>query len=705
MTYRKSDCVIGTCRPGTIARATLCLAAFLVTGVPPAALLADVSRLVIDQRGPFAEGHAFGQVGPYERIKGRIWIEIDPADPANRGIVDLRLAPKNERGKVEFWTDFFLLKPVDPHRGNGRLLYDVNNRGNKLVLAALNEARSNDPISLADAGNGFLMRQGYAVLWCGWNGDVLPGNSRLRVELPVAKDPSGRPIIGKIYSEICVDRPSFSEPLCWGSTRVYPAAELDNSSARLTVRPRRSAEAVEIPRDRWSFARFEAGRVIPDPTHLYLADGFKPGWLYDLVYIGRDPRVSGLGAAAVRDVVSFFRYAAADIRGWPNPLAGAVERAYVFGISQSARFIHHMIYRGFNTDTQGRMVFDAAFAHVGAAGKAIFNKRFCQITRHGSQHQENLYPSDIFPFTTVPQTDPLTGRSGDWLEGARRTGHVPKIFITQTSTEYWARGGSLLHTDVLGRHDVGLDPNVRLYHIAGAHHLFFTPADRGIHAYPLNTLDYRPLLRALLVALDEWVTEGRDPPSSCFPRIADGTLIDLDTYRRSFPRIPGVEPPRVLYAPLRLDCGPRWETEGVADLVPPKAGPPYRTLVPAVDDDGNELAGIHMPELAVPLATYVGWNVRGPEGGAEGMLARWVGSCWPFPPTSADRQRTGDARRSVAERYPTPEVYLTRLQEAAHQLYRQRLLLKEDVGRIVEAARRRVQEGPWPPHATMPLGN
>ena len=671
------------------------LLAVLLASVSIGPARSEVVQIEIDRRGPFADGHSFGQTGPYERITGSLWIEVVPSHPANRRVVDLSLAPTTPAGKVRFRTDFFLLRPTNPQPGDRRLLYDVNNRGNKLALAAFNEARSNDPVTLADAGNGFLMRQGYAILWCGWNGDVMPGNDRLLIDLPVARrrEADGT-ITGRVYSEICVNQPSFSEPLCWGDTRVYPAADVSDPAAALSMRPRRSAPPVEIPREQWSFARRENGVAVPDPTHLYLEEGFRPGWLYDLVYTARDPRVSGLGAVAVRDAVSFFRYAG---RGKGNPLADTIDHAYAFGISQSGRFINHVLFRGFNGDEENRTVFDGAFIHVGGGGKAIFNRRFAQITRHGSQHEENLYPSDVFPFTTVSQRDPVTGREGDFLEVSRRSGHLPRIIITQTSTEYWNRGGSLLHTDVDGRHDVGLDQNVRLYHITGAHHLFFTPTERGICQHPMNALDYQPLLRALLVALDRWVTLNGAPPPSRHPRIADGTLVLLDACRRAFPEIPGVSPPEVLYAPLRLDVGPRWEPEGTADHVPPEAGPPYRTLVPAVDADGNELAGVRMPDLAVPLATHAGWNQRAAEFGAEGMLARWVGSSWPFPRTTEDRHKSNDPRPSVRERYHSRAEYLARIMEAVTQLRQQGFLLQEDIPRIRErAAERQLWDDPKP---------
>ena len=645
---------------------------------------AEVVRLQIDRREPFAQGRAFGPSGPYEKLTGRLSLETAPENPANRRVVDLGLAPRNARGCVESQTDFFLLKPADPAKGNRRLFYEVNNRGNKLGLGALNDAGANNPTTAADAGNAFLMRQGYAILWCGWNGDVLGGGDRL----------PDRPITGPIYAEITVNQKASSQPFAWGNSDPYLAVELDNRSATLSMRPTRSAPAQEIPRDQWAFARWEGGKAVPDAKHLYVKQGFRPGWLYDLVYVGRDPRVTGLGLAAVRDVVSFFRHAKADSQGTPNPLAGAVDRAYVFGISQSGRLIHHFLYQGFNADERGRAVFDGALVHVAGGGKGLFNGRFVQTTRHGSHHEDNLFPSDFFPFASTPQDDPLTGRRGDALQQARAAGPVPKILFTQTSAEYWCRAASLLHTDVAGRRDLPLAPEVRLYFIAGAQHGVSSTPDRGIYQHPQNILDHRPALRALLVALDRWVSRGQEPPPSRYPRIADGTLVDLAAYRRAFPRLPGISLPESFYAPLRLDLGPRWETEGIADFVPPKVGPAYCTLVPAVDRDGNDLGGVRLPDVAVPVATYTGWNLRAAASGAEGMLGRWTGSYFPFPRTARARQQSGDPRPAVLERYPTQQDYLDRIGQIARQLVREGYLLEEDAERIAKVcANRRLWEG------------
>jgi hypothetical protein len=650
---------------------------------------AEVVRVQIDRREPFAGGQSFGSAGAYERLLGRMYLEVDPAQVANSRVVDLGLAPVNARGKVEFWSDFFLLKPVDATRGNRRLFYDVNNRGNKLALGAFNNRSGNDPANAVDAGNGFLMRHGYSILWCGWNGDVLAGDNRLLIGLPVATT-RGKPITGVVHAEICVNEKTASQPFYWGNSDPYPSVTLDNKESLLTMRASRTEEAVVVPPDEWAFARVENGNVVPDPRHLFVKDGFRPGWLYELVYTATNPRVTGLGFAAVRDAVSFLRYAQKDAQGQANPLAGTIERAYVFGISQSGRFIHHFVFEDFNADEANRTVFDGALAHVGGAGKGYFNHRFAQTTRHGSQHEDNLSPSEFFPFTTAPEYDPITREEGDTLARARASGHLPKMFFTGTSTEYWTRATSLLHTDVEGKVDIAPDLNVRIYFITGGQHGVSSSSDRGIYQNPVNILDHRPILRALLVQLDRWVTAGTEPTPSRLPKIADGTLVDLATWQAAFPKIPDLNLPRAMYTPLRLDFGPDWKQDGIGEFVPPRVGAPYCTLVPAVDADGNERAGIRLPDIAVPLATFTGWNLRSERAGAEGALARWAGSRLPFAATADDRQQTGDPRLSVAERYASRDAYLNRIAEAAIRLRDEGLLVDEDVVDILKttAARR-----------------
>ena len=395
------------------------------------------------------------------------------------------------------------------------------------------------------------------------------GTGRLLAGLPLARQKDGSAITGRNYVEISVDEPSFSQPFFgspWGTSKAYPAVTLSNQDAKLTMRPRRSEPAIELPRDQWAFAEFVDGKPVPNRTSLYVKKGFRPGWLYELVYTARDPRVAGLGLAGLRDAAAFFRYGTSG-----NPAMGRLDRACIFGISQSGRLIHHFFYEGLNRDAKDRSVFDGAIIHVAGAGKGLFNYRFAMATVYGTQHRGNLSPADFFPFAPMMQTDPETGQRGDSLARLRMRGDIPKIFFVQTATEYWSRGASLLHTDAQGTKDVQLDPNIRIYHIAGASHLGAGPTDKGICRYPRSPLKHRgPVLRALLLAMDQWLIDDTEPPESRYPRIDDGTLVDVATYRQQFPKIPSVVVPESCYRPLRLDLGPRWHTEGIADNVPPQ---------------------------------------------------------------------------------------------------------------------------------------
>ena len=354
--------------------------------VPPAA--AAIERIEIIERTPFAEGAAFGTTGSYERIRGRLHFAVDPEHPANALIVHLKLAPRNERGLVTFAADFILLRPEDPSCGNRRLLYEVNNRGNLGALAFFNEAPwNNDPSSRADAGDGFLLEQGYSLLWSGWNWDVLPGDGRLQIELPIATE-RGAPITAPVAAEFVVGAWTRSAPFMWGNSRGYPPASLAAPDARLTVRTEPDGPRTEIPRDHWRFARLHGERLMPDPKHLFHIAGFEPGLIYEIVYPAQGPRVVGLGLTAIRDAISFFRFEAADATGTANPLAKAgapdPEAALIFGISQSGRVIQHMLWQALHVDEAGRMVFDGALIHVAGAGKGSFNHRFAQTTRHPS---------------------------------------------------------------------------------------------------------------------------------------------------------------------------------------------------------------------------------------------------------------------------------------------------------------------------------
>jgi hypothetical protein len=633
----------------------------------PARVSAEVVKVEITGREVVSVPPELIHTEPYEVIKGTIYLEVDPDLPANRRIADLKLAPRNSRGRIEFSTDFELHKPVDAGRGNHRLMYFVNNRGNKLGNWHFNH----------EAGKNWLYSRGYSYLWCGWNCDVIESDRSLNIHVPVITE-NGRPVTGLIYSEIISfsDDVTYSQPLVWGGSLAYPPVTLDNTHATLTKRQYRAEEPITIPRDGWSFARLEKGQLIPDPGYLYIKEGFAPGWLYDLVYTGKNPKVTGLGLAAIRDVVSFFKHEKADRKGFVNPLAGVIDFAYAWGHSQSARLLNHFVWQNFNGDENGRMVFDGVMANCPGAGKGQFNSRFAQFTRHGSHHEDNLYPVDFFPFASVEQRDPVTGQEGDAFSEARKSGFMPKMMFINSSTDYWTRAASLLHTDVEGKRDIEIGGDVRIYAIAGRAH---TDSRIGIVG------------RALLTALDEWVSLGTDPPASQIPTISDGTLVTLEEFKKDFPRIPGVIIPESFYQPYRLDPGPRWEKEGVADHVPPKTGPKYVCLVPQVDEDGREMAGIRLPEIEAPLATYTGWSMRDPS--FSNSLRRNAGAVWPLPRTAEERRQNGDPRKSVLERYPSKKDYLFNVMKSLLSLKKKRLIVDEDFDNLLQEA---AEQSLWP---------
>ncbi|HLB79363.1 MAG TPA: alpha/beta hydrolase domain-containing protein [Dongiaceae bacterium] len=679
-------------RKGSAARRLgLLLSAFCLLAAPAQA---EVVRVEVTERAPFAGGRSFGAVGAYERIRGRLHYAVDPDDPANARIVDLRLAPRGgprprtksggepEDGRVGFAGDFLLLRPLDLARGNHRLLYDVNNRGDLIALNIFNFAPwNNDPTGAADAGDGFLMEQGYSLLWSAWNWDVLPGNGRLQIELPVARD-GGQPIAGPLAAEIVTDAAVRALPVVWGHSRGYPPADPNEPGARLTVRPSPQAPRRELPRADWRFLPPKDGA----PARIELDQGFQPGLLYELVYTAAEPRVVGLGLAAIRDALSFFRYEAADAAGTANPLGADPAAVIAFGVSQSGRVIQHMLLEALHLDERGRPAFDAAFIHVAGGGKGSFNHRFAQTTRHPSQHEDQLYPADFFPFATVAERDPVTGETAGVLDRARSAGAVPYLFYTSTSTEYWTRSASLLHVDAAGTRDLALDPRARLYVIAGAQHNNGARPERGIFENCGNPLDHRPVLRALLPALERWATAGVAPPASVHPRLANGTLGGVADYRRLFPAVSGLRLPTGNLQPPRLDHGPRFAAEGIADLQPPRRGPPFVTTVPLPDSDGNDRGGLRLPAVAVPLGSHLGWNLRRPEAGAPDALGRWAGSFLPFAATA--RNRRGDPRPSLAERYPDRATFRARTRVAADALFDQGFLLARDLPAIVATAGR-----------------
>jgi hypothetical protein len=652
---------------------------------------AEVVALDVRDRRPFAAGEAFGDTGPYEHITGLARFAIDPNHPRNKAIVDLSRAPRNADGKVEFESDFCILAPKDPARGNGAIFYEVNNRGNKLALRMFNFAPSgNDLDKPKSAGDGFLFRRGYTVVWCGWSGEMLPGDKRLLMRAPTATD-NGKPIRGIVRFEMSADKRADALPLSRREGHgSYAPTKAGEANGVLTWRMRASDPRVVIPRGQWSLDRkppVPADGVTPAlaQVRLKLAGGFRPGYLYELVCECEGPIVQGVGYAAVRDLISFLRHE----NGKGNPIRRgdgkpALTRAHGFGVSQSGRFLRNYLYLGFNADEADRIVFDGFMPHVAGGGLGFFNHRFAQPTRFAGQHEDHTYPIDYFPFTYGSSADPFSKRVDGILNPYLSGRFMPKVMHTQSAAEYWHRSGSLVHTDPLGKNDAMIPETVRIYAFGGTQHgPANDPPPRGIADNLNNPGDYRPCLRALLDALDSWAKDGKEPPASIYPHIAAKTLVHWSQKSTGFPAIPGVRYPEVIQQPLCLDFGPRFWKEGISSIEPPNVLGQYVTLVPRSGPDGNDLGTLLPPEVGVPLATYTGWNLRNRAVGAEAMLANLLGSYIPFSKTKSQRMASGDPRLSIEERYGDYAGYQKQFADNCAKLMRERYLLQEDADRLI----------------------
>jgi len=636
---------------------------------------AEVLRLRIERREPIGGGRAFGAAGAYEKLVGKVDFGFDPALPANDVVVDLKLGPRNARGLVEASADFYMLKPVDPRRSNGKLFYEVGNRGGKSLLQTFQKAAgSPDPTTDAEFGDGALMRQGFVLLWMGWQWDVPRRAGVMRMDIPIATE-NGRPITGLVRGNFILNERADTAPLADRNHLAYEPIDPAAAENVMTVRDEPTSKGTVVPHAKWRFV--EGGSVALD-------GGFEPGRIYDVVYRAKDPRIVGCGLAGTRDLISFLKNDTSDA----NPVAG-IKYAIGWGVSQSGRFLRHFLYQGFNADERGRQVFDGVFDQVGGAGRGSFNHRFGQASRDALQYFNILFPVDLFPFTDGPETDPETHNSDSLLARATATNTVPKIFHLLTNSEYFNRAGSLVHTDAAGMKDAVLPDTTRIYMIASAPHGPgpFPPASNVgggmVGRAALNPLDYRPAVRALFRALDRWVADGVAPPPSAYPKLADGTLTSPD--RAGWPAIPGYQLPHHPLRAFHLNFGADWD-RGIVSVEPPEVGTAFVVSVPAVDGDGNVRAGIRLPDIAVPLATQAGWNYRDRSIGAPDRLAGEIGSYIPFARTRADRERAGDPRPSIEERYRNRDEYVGKVAAAALGLVERGYLLQEDVADIVRHA-------------------
>ena len=671
-----------------LGRFVLAVLLALTTGVAPAARAAQlepvaaggITRLEITRvESPTFEGRSFGTVGQYEKLVGRAFGEIDPKDPRNAVIVDLDLAPTNANGMVEYSTDVYILRPIDPTHSNHRLFFEINNRGNNLSFGQLNDALTggNDPTAADDAGNGYLMEQGYTILLGGWDPTAPSGAGRLTISVPVASNPDGSSITGPALEELVVDDTTTTTlPL------MYAAATSDKSQATLTARVRYDDPPTPVPVDSWDYTddSLKAVRLTPPGS------AFEQGNLYEFTYTARDPLVVGIGFAAIRDLATFFHRATRDGQGTPNPLAGDVQYVYSFCVSQPCRTMHDYLTLGFNQDEAGQRVFDGILNWIGGGDGIFMNYRFAQPGRTHRQHIARWYPEYQFPFTNQVIYDPVTGKTDGRLRRCLDTSTCPQILEVNSENEYWAKAMAVFQLDG-DRNDLADPANVRYFLMSSLPHGGGVPSTGpGICQQNRNPLVANPVLRALLVDLDQWVSDGVDPPASKLPRVADGTLVPpMPREAVGFPTIPGVIYNGRNHTGDLFDFGPQFD-QGILSILPPKLlGTPYPNLVPKTDVDGNDVAGVRLPDVSVPLATYTGWNLRAvPSGANDGCDA--AGMKVDFAQTRADRISRGDPRLSIEERYATHDAYVTAVRRAAEDLRSQRLLLDQDVERYIQSA-------------------
>ncbi len=596
-----------------------------------------VTNVHVVERTDFADGRSFGNAGPYEVIRAKAFFAVDPNLPANKNIIDLHLAPKNEDGQVEWTADWYVLKPRDSSKGNGTVLFEVSNRGKRGIENMFNREHDN-----------LLLERGFTLVWCGWQWDIPEAfKEGLRYDPPIATD-NGKTIRGLVRAEHTPMKAGTIMPLSDRDHIAYSVV----SGGKLTVRSSDAGQPQEIDASRW--------KVVNNGRAIEMASGFVPGKIYQFVYTAENPRIAGLGMASVRDTVSFFKYGGGGMMLVDQPRF--IKRSIGFGMSQTGRFLRKFLYDGFNADEKGRQVFDGVWAHVAGAGRGSFNHRFAQASRDGQPFLNPFYPSDLPPFTD----DGL-------LKKAKEANVLPKIFYTDSAYEYWGRASALTQVNDNGTADVAYDANTRKYMLAGTQHApgTFPPVRNPELQYLPNSNDLRFTMRALLVAINAWITTGKEPPAAAHPTIAAGTLVSPDKVK--FP-IAGYHTPAKPYVVYKMDFGPEFTATGIITKEPPEVGAAFPVLVPQIGPDGNDVAGIRLPQVAVPLAAYSGWNYRTAAVGAEGEIHAMNGSTIPF------------SKEKIAQLYKDKDDYISKTLAAARAQVKQGYLLEEDVLEIVERA-------------------
>ncbi len=643
-----------------------------------------LTRFEIRSRQPYAGAKSFGRAGAFEQADGIAHFAVDPMLAANASIVDLKLAPRNAQGLVEFTADLSIVFPADAAKANGRALVELPNRGRRRIVAMMNRSPSDAPVGpQAHPGDGFLFERGFTVVSIGWQWDVLPSKEMMGLIAPSAMR-DGKPVGGETMVEFRPNDRTATKLLADRIHRPLPAAPGPQLNARLLVREWEDGPDTIVPRTQWRFARAsDSGALFPSLEHITVEGGFEPGRIYQLVYETDRAPVAGLGLIATRDVAPFVRTPSAT-----NPTAANFKSLILWGVSQTGRTQRHFLSLGLNRCEDGSTAYQGMHIHVAGARRGAFNHRFAQPS-----NQTTPLWGHVFPYADVPTTDPLTGRTAGLLDKQQAVGALPKIVSTDSAAEYWRGDATLAHVDTAGKTDLAEHPATRRYLFASAQHTPGAPGQSRTNAgtgttarYPLDVLDYLPLHRAALINLDRWITDGIAPPPSRHPRIADGTAVTRDTVLATFARIPGFAPLTGARLPVvravEMGCD---ESVGVARY-PAIEGAAYPALVSAVDADGNERAGIRLPDVTVPVGTHAGWNPRDPETGSPDQIVPMSGLTLWFAPDAQTRRRTGDPRPSLAERYRDEGDYATKVRAAAMQLVADRYLLEEDVGYVVDAA-------------------
>ena len=674
---------------------------------------ARITQINILNRGIAFGGHSFPIVGQYEFITGIATGEIDPRDPRNAIITDIHLAPRNARGNVVYQHNFYILKPVDLSHGNHKMMYEPPNRGGKTYQTLNNTAlpagspfNNDDPAGFTDAAlldNSFLWPQGYTTVWSGWENNLGPLDGlTATASFPILHGPNNATITGPGYEYIVTGGATF--------TLAYPPATIDSTNGVLTHRVHLDDVPQVIPTGGWSYTTDATGH----PAIKLASGNFVNNDIYEFSYTAKDPTPNGLGLAAIRDFNSWLRYKNHDDFGTKNPLSGDIRRIYTETSSQPARTLNDFVHLGFNEDEDHKQVFDGMLQWIGAGDGLNMNYRWSQTKRTERNRQEELYLEGLYPFANVPTFDPISGTS-DWrYKRCEESRTCPLAMEFYSANEYWVKAGSLMSTDPAGRFDLPDHAMTRLYLLSSKQHGGAgNPKSKGLCQQFLNPLDSAPVQRALWTALDEWSAHGVQPPPSQVPRLDNGTLVPpLPQDGVGFPHIPNVTYTGLKTTRYRFNYGPDFYTTFIPTINPPVItgklednpanGPIYPSYVPKTDVDGNDIAGIRLPELTVPLATYTGWGLRSGVWANDGCEAS--GQYIPFAQTKAQRLQSGDPRLSVQERYASFADYRTKVINAIDDLVQRRFLLCEDTQamatRLLQAGLDAGLPPPTPPDTT-----